>query len=146
VCTGACAAQVANVATAQEGVTEEALQELLEAQELRVLSVCFDTPPGGGNDKRGVAYVRLAPPPMSWLKVEASNEVRAAHERALCAPPVLCCSCCRPRSQRRRAARAAGLACSPKGFAWKPPPRFPVLQLLPRTSAWGAGLACAARC
>ena len=37
-------------------------------------SVAFDAP---GADGSCVAYVRLAPPPLTWLKVEASAEVHA---------------------------------------------------------------------
>ena len=63
------------MATGQGGGSEEALRELLEGQELCVLSVAFCA------DQRGAAYVRLAPPPLSWLKTEASNQVAALRGR-----------------------------------------------------------------
>ena len=68
------------MATGQEGVSEEALRELLEGQELCVLSVAFCT------DQHGAAYVRLAPPPLPWLKTEASNQVAALHGRPQVTP------------------------------------------------------------
>lgn len=57
-----CGSQVKNI-PASDYITEESVQEVLEAADLHVKSVAFDTVKI--QDKR-VAYVRLQPPPLPW--------------------------------------------------------------------------------